>query len=89
MKPPQPSKPVEILAYIGVALIVLGTISLFFNLGTIGNIIGFLFAWYVIGGVCSAGFSLFKPEWDTIPKIIAGYSLALVIILTFGFGWWM
>ena len=89
MKPPQPSKPVETLAYIGVALIVLGTISLFFNLGTIGNIIGFLFAWYVIGGACSAEFSLFKPEWDTIPKIIAGYSLALVIILTFGFGWWM
>lgn len=89
MKPPQPSKPVEILAYIGVALIVIGTIIAFFDTGSAGAVFGLLFAWYVIGGVCSAGFSLFKPEWNTIPKIIAGYSLALVIILTFGFGWWM
>lgn len=72
-----------IIAYTGLALVVIGTILGFFNIGfTAGMIAGLLIALYICWIVITFLMCYIKPNWSTATQAIVAFIIAIVFIWT-------
>ncbi len=78
---PKDTKPQAVIVYIGLFLIIAGTILGLFDIGSFGAIFGSIIAYFVIGLICTFIVIQLKPEWETKKQCVTGYLVGLFIFL--------